>query len=609
MSNTGKSLPGDRGNDMGLLTMAARRAAPHRSVWLTAVLATLTACGDAAPPQVDVIEPADLVITNARVYSLAWTEPASDGSPGAEAPVIDGRWRPDAEAVAVRDGRIVLVGGNDAARALIGEDTTVVALDGATVLPGLVDSHTHVFNLGAALSRVSLVDVATEAEAVERIVEAARHVPEGEWIIGQGWDEGAWANRYPDMTLLTEQVPNHPVYMRSLHSFAGWGNKLAFQRAGITADTEPPVGGEIRRFANGEPNGLLLNRAVPLLENAIPPPDAAALEARVLLALEQMARDGYVTVHDAGLDAAEMAVLETLEAEGRLPIRVYAMLSVRDAELARAWLDRGPDSDNDSFLVTRSVKAFYDGALGSRGARLLEDYSDAPGHRGVSGDQYGFDQALTAAMMQAGFQVGIHAIGDAGNREALDFIESVYAVDASAREQRHRVEHAQVLHPDDVRRFAELDVIASMEPPHAVEDKAWAEDRLGPERVRGAYAWRSLRQAGARLTFNADNPGSDHDIFYGLHAAVTRRDKAREPADGWYPDQAVTIEEAVRAYTTWSAYAAFREADTGVLAPGRWADLTIMDIDPFVLASDDPGAILDGNIVMTVVAGNIVHPQ
>lgn len=578
-------------------------------LWVLAGAMALTGCGTPEPPEPAATDHADLIIANARVYTLAWGEPGSDGTPAADAPRgVDG-WHPDAEAVAVRDGRIVLVGSNADARALAGPDTTVVELDGATVLPGLVDSHTHVFSLGAALSRIDLVGVETEAEAVERIVEAARDVPAGEWIVGQGWDEGAWANRYPDMTLLSERVPDHPVYLRSLHSFAGWGNRLAFQRAGITADTEAPVGGEIRRFDNGEPNGLLLNRAVPLLERAIPPPDAETLQARALLALERMARDGYVTVHDAGLDSAEMAALESLAAEGRLPIRVYAMLSVRDAELARRWLSRGPDTDPEPFLVTRSVKAYYDGALGSRGARLLEDYSDAPGHRGVSGDQYGFDQALTAALMQAGFQVGIHAIGDAGNRETLDFIESVYGVDPQARRHRHRIEHAQVVHPDDVARFAELDVIASMEPPHAVEDKTWAEDRLGPERVRGAYAWRSLRKAGARLTFNADNPGSDHDIFYGLHAAVTRRDKALDPTGGWYPEEAVTIEEAIRAYTVWSAYAAFREAQTGVLAPERWADMTVLDIDPFVVGEREPAGLLDGNVVMTVVAGRVAYPR
>jgi hypothetical protein len=301
-----------------------------------------------------------------------------------------------------------------------------------------------------------------------------------------------------------------------------------------------------------------------------------------------------------------MAILETLEAEDRLPIRVYAMLSARDEPLSRAWLARGPDSDSDSFLVTRSVKAYYDGALGSRGARMLEDYSDMPGHRGVSGSEYGFDQSLVAEMMQRGFQVGIHAIGDAGNMETLDFIARVADMDPESVNLRHRVEHAQVIHPDDIERFAALQVVASMEPPHAVEDKTWAEQRVGPERILGAYAWRTLREAGVTLTFNADNPGSDHSIFYGMHAAMTRRDKDQQPPEGWYPEQTMNADETLRAYTHWSAFASFREEETGVLAQGRWADLTVMDIDPFQLSETDPGAILDGNILMTVVAGKPV---
>ncbi|MDH3644358.1 MAG: amidohydrolase family protein, partial [Gammaproteobacteria bacterium] len=354
--------------------------------------------------------------------------------------------------------------------------------------------------------------------------------------------------------------------------------------------------------------GLLLNRAVPLLEGAIPPPTHDQLKVQVLAALRQMAADGYVTVHDAGLNSREMAVLEELEAAGELPIRVYAMLSIRDEELMARWLARGPDEDADSFLVTRSIKGFYDGALGSRGARLLDDYTDQTGHRGISGNQYGFDQSLASNLLQAGFQLGIHAIGDAGNRETLDFFETERHRLPQSRELRHRIEHAQVLHPADIPRFAELDVIASMEPPHAVEDMTWAEDRLGSERIKGAYAWRRLRASGARLTFNADNPGSDHDFFYGLHAAVTRRDKSQQPANGWYSDQALNADEAIRAYTSWAAFAAFREARTGTLEPGRWADLTVMDIDPLALAETDPGALLDGTIIATVVAGNVIYP-
>jgi predicted amidohydrolase YtcJ len=569
---------------------------------LLPVLCLVGCAGDASQAKAPA---ADLILTNARVYTLNWPDPNRDGVPHPSAPRSD-RWTADAEAVAIRDGEILLTGSADAVALLRDADTQVVDLHGATVLPGLVDSHTHVFQLGLSLSRVNLYDVETEAEAVARIAERAREVPPGEWIVGQGWDEGRWADRYPDKALLTAAVPDHPVFMRSLHSFAGWVNQMALDRAGITRDTAVPEGGEMLLDAEGNPSGLFLNRAVPLVEDTIPPLDEAGVRRNLLTALQRMAADGYVTVHDAGLDATEMGILESLEAEGALPIRVYAMLSVRDEALCRAWLRRGPDRDADSFLVTRSVKAFYDGALGSRGARLLEDYSDRPGQRGVSGAGYGFNESLTEELMRAGFQVGIHAIGDAGNRETLDFFARVSAEDRSQLAGRHRIEHAQVFHPADMPRPAQLQLVLSMQPPHAVEDKAWAEQRLGSQRVRGAYAWRELRRRGADIIFNADNPGSDHSIFYGLHAALTRRDKLREPADGWQPEQALTIDEVVRAYTRWPAHAAFRENLTGAIRPGMWADLTVMDIDPFQLSESDPGAILDGSIVMTIVAGRIV---
>ena len=552
---------------------------------------------------------ADLLLVNGRVYTLTWGDPAGDGSLKPDAPYDDNGWRPDASAIAVRNGRIVFVGNTRDTHGYRGVSTRVVDLAGATVIPGLVDSHTHVFGLGAALDQVDLVDVDTEEEAVARVAERAQSVPKGSWIVGRGWDEGAWANRYPDKALLSEAVPDHPVFLASLHSFAGWANQMALDVAGITAETEAPVGGEIRRGADGEPNGLFLNRAVPLISDAVPPPPRETVARQVIAALEQMAKDGYVTVHEAGLNAGEMDILEELEASDRLPIRVYAMLSLRDEDLVRKWIARGPDQDTDSMLVTRAVKAFYDGALGSRGARLLYDYADRPGHRGVSGDDYGFNEALTEEAMGKGFQVAVHAIGDAGNRESLDILERIFTRHPPTAMNRHRIEHAQVVHPDDIPRFGELGVIASMEPPHAMEDKAWAEARLGPERILGAYAWRSLREHGSPLTFNSDNPGSDHDIFYGLHSAITREDKQHEPEGGWFAEQAVNADEAIRAYTSWSAYAAFREDKTGILAPGRWADITVIDIDPFVLAEQDPGSILDGRVLMTVVGGKVVYER
>ncbi len=554
-------------------------------------------------------KPGDLILINARVYTLDWGDPAPDGTLMPGAPRDARGWHPDADAIVVSGGEIAFVGSTAEATKYQDESSRVVDLAGATILPGLVDSHVHVFGLGAVLEGLNLTDVETEEEAVALVVERARSMPEGEWIVGQGWDEGAWANRYPDKSLLSEAVPDHPVFLQGLHSFAGWANQLALDVAGITSDTEVPVGGEIRFGADGEPNGLFLNNAVQLMRHAVPPPSRETYAQELLSGLNQMAADGYVTVHDAGLGPLEMSILEELEAEGRLPIRVYAMISLGYENFIREWLEKGPDQDSDSMLVTRAVKAYYDGALGSRGAWLLDDYSDKAGHRGVGGENYGFNEDLNAQAMKAGFQVGIHAIGDAGNRAALDVFERVFKEDPSTAGNRHRIEHAQVLHPDDIPRFGQLGIIASMEPPHAMEDKSWAEDRLGPERILGAYAWRSLRETNAVLIFNSDNPGSDHSIFYGLHSAITRQDKQQEPEGGWYAEQAMNADEAVRAYTKWSAYASFREDETGIIEAGRWADLTVMDIDPFVLSEDSPGDILHGRILMTIVDGKVVYER
>jgi predicted amidohydrolase YtcJ len=549
---------------------------------------------------------ADLILVNGRVYTLDWDDPAPDGTIASRAPRDESGWHPDAEAVATKDGEIVFVGSTRDAMKLQGEASRVIDLAGATVIPGLVDSHTHVFNLGAQLEQINLIDVATEEEAVALAAERAKTVPPGEWIVGRGWDEGAWANRYPDKELLSQTIPDHPVLLQGLHSFVVWVNQMALDELGITEVSDMPVGGEMRLGADGKPNGLFLNRAADFVKDSVPVSDEVRTR-QALAGLNRMARDGYVAVHEAGLYAYQMRVLEKLEAENRLPIRVYAMLSLRDEDLIRKWIEKGPDTDSDSMLVTRAVKAYYDGALGSRGARLLYDYSDMPGHRGVSGAGYGFDVELNAAAMKAGFQVGIHAIGDAGNRESLDILEGVFREDPSTAKNRHRIEHAQVLHPDDLPRLGQLGIIASMEPPHAMEDKAWAEERLGPERILGAYAWRSLRETNARLTFNADNPGSDHNIFYGLHSAITRQDKDLQPEGGWYVHEAMVADEAVRGYTSWSAYASFREDETGIIEEGRWADLTVMDIDPFVLADESPNDILNGRILMTIVNGQVVY--
>lgn len=571
------------------------------AVLISAVLLAVVAC-DTTP------DAADLLLVNGSIYTLDWADPDPEGTPAADAPYDPAEgWHPDAEAVAVRDGRIVFVGSSSEAERFQGSSTEVMDLQGATVIPGLIESHVHLVQLGQFLSQIDLVGVDTESEAVELARRWAQDVPAGDWVLGSGWDEGAWANRYPTMQPLSQAVPDHPVYLRGLHGFAGWGNRRAFEVAGIDRNTPDPSGGEIVRDASGNPTGVLLNRAILLLEEHIPEVTVEETMEHTLAGLQAMAEAGYTSIHEAGANRLYMDAFERLEAEGRLPLRIYAMLAARDSELCEEWLARGPDADDDSMLRTLSVKAFYDAALGSRGARMLEDYSDMPGHRGVAGGDYGFDQELVARMIKAGFQAEIHAIGDAGNRETLDFFERVFAEAPESRDLRHKIVHAQVVHLDDFQRFDELGISASMQPPHVAEDMTWAEDRVGPDRIQGAYAWRTLRRSGVRLLFNSDLPGSDWDVFYGLHAAVTRRNKERQPEDGWYPEQAMTPEEAVRGYTTWGAYFEFLEDETGVIRPGMRADLTVMSIDPFVVGSTDPGALLDGEILATVVGGRVIY--
>ena len=584
-----------------------------------ALLVSLVAAAGAVPAQrTPATQPADLLLLNGRVYTLAWDEPDREGRPAANAPHTAGGWRPDAQALAIRGDRIVLVGTTGQALALKGPRTQVVDVGGATVLPGLVDAHVHIAELGASLERVNLVGVTTEPEAVARVEARARQVPKGQWIVGWGWDEGAWADHYPTMTLLSSRVSDHPVVLRGLHSFAVWGNALAFERAGITPRTPSPEGGEIRKDAGGQPTGILLNNAARLLTNAIPPATAAELEKRASAGLAEMARSGYVAVHEAGADRELLNALQALDARNQLPIRVYAMLAQRDEAEMEEWKDRNVPEPAAAKLGAssgerrrvgmqiRSVKAFYDGALGSRGAALLADYSDRPGQRGTGGAEYGFRADLLTAMMNRGYQIAIHAIGDRANRETLDFFERAFAATPAARSGRHRIEHAQVVSASDIARFAQLGVIASIQPGHAVEDMGWAEERVGPERIKGAYAWRSLRRAGARMVLSSDLPGSDYNIFYELHAATTRRDRNLKPSGGWRPEERLTIEEALRGYTTWAAYAAFAENDSGVLAPGRLADVTVMDIDPFIVASGDaPEKLLNGSITKTIVGGAV----
>ncbi|MGB3542322.1 amidohydrolase [Rubrivirga sp.] len=544
-----------------------------------------------------------LILHDARVYTLAWDDPDLEGRPAANAPFDGERWTPDATAVVVRDGLIAYVGSDAEALAMSGDDTRVIDLDGAVVVPGLVESHGHLQEIGEKAEEIGLEGVQTEDDITQRLAETDERPP-GEWILGTGWDEGEWADALPDRAFLDVLYPDRPVVLKGLRGFGTLGNARALEAAGLGPETEDPVGGTLVRRPDGTLTGVLLNNATDLLNDAVPPRSPAHKERILRYGMDQLLQAGYVSTHHAGVRSDYLPVYHALADSGALPMRVEAMLAVGvpDAPDPADWLERGPTTDPEARLQIRSVKAYYDGSLGSRGARLLDDYSDQPGHRGVAGADYGFDPAAVERYIAAGFQAGIHAIGDAGNRDVLDFYQDVFSRHPDARALRHRVEHAQVVHPNDIERFGTLNVVASMEPGHAVEDSPWATDRLGPDRVRGAYAWRSLRRGGALLIFNSDFTGTDWSPFYGIYAAVTRRQKNGEPQGGWLPEQAVTAEEALRAYTVWPARSSGIEDRTGTLETGKWADLTVLDLDPLTTSPDD---LLSGSAVMTIVGGKV----
>jgi len=554
---------------------------------------------------------ADLILENGRLYSMSWSEPSPEGLPAADAPYSDGVWSPDAQAIAIKDGVILAVGTTSEISKFKGSGTEVVDVHGASIMPGFVDTHTHIEELGATLDDVDLKGVQSEEEAVERVVNhiAANAIPAGQWIVARGWDEGQWADRFPTHELLSARVPNNPVLMDGMNGFGAWGNQLAMAAAGITIDAQNPVGGEIVRDASGAPTGAVRNRGVALYREAVPPLSMARLENRLLNGLRIMQDSGFTAVHHAGVNTDLMAAYESLAAQDLLPIRVNAMISGRDKALMAQWITRGPTRFPGNKLFVQSVKGYYDGSLGARGAKLLEEYSDRPGHFGVSGEAYGFFTDEISAMLLAGFQVNIHAIGDGGNREVLQFFRDNFASNPEMQKLRNRIEHAQVVHPDDFAVYDELDIVAAVQPPFVAEDKVWTIDRIGLDRAEGAYAWRTFRRHNVPLVFGSDLMGYDWSIFYGLHSAITRQSTDSEPPGGWFPEEKLTAEETIRGYTVNASYASFTENETGMLKAGMWADITVLDQDVFATVAQDPARLLDGKVLMTVVGGEVLYRQ
>lgn len=476
----------------------------------------------------------------------------------------------------------------------------LVDASGTTILPGLTDAHGHLYGLGLSLDTVNLVDTTSYDEVIARVRERAANAAAGEWIIGRGWDQNDWpVKEFPTAAALDAAVPDKPVWLRRIDGHAGLANSAALRAAGVTRESQDPAGGKILRDANGNPTGVFIDEAMELIDSKVPPPTQEQRKARVLAAAQAIAAHGLTEMHDAGIDGATITAVRELIDEKRFPIRVYAMLG-DNAPLLANWFSQKPLVDYGGRLTVRSVKLYADGALGSRGAALLEPYSDDPGNSGlmIATPQHIEDVARRAKA--AGFQVNTHAIGDRGVRNVID----AYARAGVGAADRYRIEHLQVISPPDVPRLAQHGIIASMQPTHATSDMYWAEARLGPERVKGAYAWRTVLNAGGRLALGSDFPVELVNPFHGIHAAVTRQDQKNWPAGGWYPSEALSLAEAIRGFTLDAAHAAFEEASRGTIEPGKLADLTIVEGD---FLSTPKTELHKAKVRHTVVGGEVVY--
>jgi predicted amidohydrolase YtcJ len=507
---------------------------------------------------------------------------------------------PAVAAILVEGGRVRFVGDEREARALAPE-ARVVDLAGAVVVPGLTDAHGHVRGLGA-LRRALDVRGLSKERILARVKSRAAAAAEGEWIRGRNWDQNRWADTsFPTAADLEAAAPKTPVVLWRVDGHAIWVNAAALRAAGITKGTGDPPGGRIERLEDGSPAGVFVDNAMALVTRAIPAPGPDEIRKDILAGLEACARAGLTGVGEAsGSSLEDLAILEKLAKEAKLPIRVYATVGPKALD---AMLARGPIFEGR--LTVRALKVVADGALGSRGAALLADYSDAPGNRGLDVTPPEETERLVEKALRGGFQVWTHAIGDRANRETLDAYRK--ALDAAhPADPRMRIEHAQVLSLRDVPRFAKLGVIASVQPTHATSDMPWVESRLGPGRLEGAYAWRTLLKGGAHLAGGSDFAVESENPLLGIYAAVTRQDLDGHPPGGWRIEEALTRAEAFRLFTADNAYAEFAETRRGRIAPTYDADFTVLDRDVFsetTPASEIPKA----RVVMTVVGGEIVY--
>ncbi len=474
---------------------------------------------------------------------------------------------------------------------------------GKYMLPGLIDAHAHILGDGIALSTVDLVGTKSADDAAKRVLAFAKENPDQQWITGRGWNQVLWKGKqFPNTETLNKVISDKAVALSRIDGHAMWVNSRALEMAGITKDTLDPEGGELLRDSEGNLTGILVDNAMPLVSRIIPSLSVEARQALIAKSFKTLMAEGITSVHDAGVSAETISAFKNLGMKGQLPVRVYAMLDVTDNRY-QELIAKGPQKSlfNDRLSI-QSIKIVLDGALGSRGAALDKPYSDREDTRGLLLHSEADTEAISINAMKAGFQVNTHAIGDRGNRLMLD----IFAKYPKYQHLRNRMEHAQVIHLEDIPRFKTFNVIPSMQPTHATSDKNMAKDRLGEERLKGAYAWRKFLNIDVAIASGSDFPVEPSNPFFGLHAAVTRQDRENQPLGGWRSEEKMSREEALRSFTLDAAFAAHQEKLLGSLEKGKWADFILIDQDYFSVKEEDIWKI---KVIETWQAGKPVFIQ
>jgi predicted amidohydrolase YtcJ len=512
--------------------------------------------------------------------------------------------QPVAEAVTVGGGRILFVGSSDEAQAAADPGAVKIDLNGLTVIPGLVDAHAHFVGYATSRAALDLNGTVSIGQVRDRLEIRAAATHRGRWITGRGWDQNDWDIKdFPDRSDIDPVSQENPVLLTRVCGHAAIANSLALEAAGIGRGTPDPDGGKIERDASGEPTGILLDEAISLVRNVVPAHTPEEKKKLMMSAAHACLAAGLTGTHEMGIGSETAGIYRELYEAGELPFRITAYYD-GDAEDLDSVLAAGPVEDFAAGMFSLAGVKFYgDGSLGARSAAMLEDYSDDPGNRGIIVTDPDVLYKKVLACHRAGFQVATHAIGDRANRVVLDIYQKVLDEEPGSG-LRHRIEHAQILSPGDIGRFATLGVIPSMQFTHCTSDMPWAGDRVGDSRLEGAYAWRSLMNAGSRIPGGSDYPVESIDPLLGIYAAVTRQDLQGNPAGGWMPDQRLTIEEAVRAFTIDAAWAVGQDKERGSIEKGKLADLTILGAD---IMKIDPGEIPGTEIIATIVGGRMEY--